>query len=83
MDGHPSNFGARFWITDSGRLITMLSIFNVLSRLLTPSPTELQDRDEKYLSEAVDIYDLENRMRQLDRDRRERAALGPYGVALR
>jgi hypothetical protein len=61
----------------------MFAVFTVLSRLLVPSPTEVQDRDEKYLSEAVDIHDLENRMRQLDHDRREQAALGPYGIALR
>ena len=39
--------------------------------------------DEQYLSEALDLHDLETRMRQLDRGRREVAALGPYGIALR
>jgi len=34
-----------------------------------------QSRDEKYLAEAVDICDLERRMRALD----QHSAIGPFG----
>jgi hypothetical protein len=61
----------------------MFTLFSALSHLFTASPEMVQDRDEKYLSEAVDLYDLENRMRQLDRERRDQASIGPYGIALK
>ena len=48
----------------------MLSLLKTLFDLIDPSPTEAQDREERYLSEAVDMCDLENRMRLLDDDRR-------------
>jgi hypothetical protein len=49
---------------------TMATLFKVLSYLMHPSPIEAQEREERYLSEAVDMCDLENRMRLLDGDRR-------------
>lgn len=48
----------------------------LLSRLflfLTKSADELQkEREEAYLSEASDIYDLEFRLRKLDREKATR-----------
>ncbi|MBX3641700.1 MAG: DUF3563 family protein [Rubrivivax sp.] len=61
----------------------MLSLFHALARLLVPTSADVPYSDEQYLSEALDLHDLETRMRQLDRGRREVAALGPYGIALR
>lgn len=61
----------------------MFSVFNALAHLLVPSPSNVPNSDEKYLAESVDLNDLETRMRQLDRGRRDLAALGPYGIALK
>jgi hypothetical protein len=61
----------------------MFSVFNALARLLVPTPADVANSDEKYLAEALDLLDLETRMRQLDRGRREVAALGPFGIALK
>jgi hypothetical protein len=61
----------------------MFTLLSSLSRLFTASPDAVQDRDEKYLSAAIDLYDLENRMRQLERERPEQVAIGPYGIALK
>ena len=40
-----------------------------------PQQVNTQDRDDKYLAEAVDICDLERRMRVLD----QRRPFGPFG----
>jgi hypothetical protein len=61
----------------------MFSLFNALARLLVPASNDVPNSDEKYLAEAVDLNDLETRMRQLDRGRRELNALGPFGMALK
>jgi hypothetical protein len=61
----------------------MFSVFNALARLLVPTSADVANSDEKYLAEALDLQDLETRMRQLDRGRREVAALGPFGIALK
>jgi len=61
----------------------MFSVFSALARLLVPKSSDVPNSDEKYLAEAVDLHDLETRMRQLDRGRREQAALGPFGIALK
>lgn len=61
----------------------MFAVMSALSRLLFPQPEAVPGSDEKYLAEAVDLNDLETRMRQLDRGRREQAALGPFGITLR
>lgn len=61
----------------------MFSLFPALARLLVPSSSDVTNSDEKYLAEAVDLNDLETRMRQLDRGRRDLAALGPFGIALK
>ena len=59
---------------------TMFSFIKSLSRLFQPSVTDIQDRDEKFLSQAVDMCDLENRMRHLDGGRQSLYRTGPYGV---
>lgn len=46
---------------------------------LVPAIESGHDRDEAYLAEAVDIYDLERRMRDID----ERAFRRSPGFALR
>ena len=43
--------------------------------IFDPQQVNVQSRDEKYLAEAVDIGDLERRMRVLD----ERRPFGPFG----
>lgn len=45
----------------------MKAIFESIIGLLTPAST--LERDERYLAEAVDVYDLERRMRELDAGR--------------
>ena len=44
--------------------------------IFDPQQNNLQERDEKYLAEAVDICDLERRMRAID----ERRPFGPFGL---
>lgn len=44
---------------------TMTTILNFLKTLL-PSIESQQERDEAWLAEAVDIHDLERRMRSID-----------------
>jgi hypothetical protein len=43
-----------------------MSNFLRLIRAFVPSLPSQQERDEGYLAEAVDIYDLERRMREID-----------------
>jgi hypothetical protein len=43
-----------------------MSLLKTLQDLFSPRPTP-EERDEAYLADAVDIYDLEHRMRELDR----------------
>jgi hypothetical protein len=45
----------------------MNALLKSLSSLFRPSPADNRDQDETYLAEAVDMCDLENRMRRLDR----------------
>lgn len=47
----------------------MLPLFKFLQSLFARHPAR-SDGDEAYLSESVDIYDLERRMRSLDDSRR-------------
>jgi hypothetical protein len=55
----------------------MTPIYSFLKRLL-PTIESQQERDEAYLAEAVDLHDLERRMRTID----ERGRRGPASVAL-
>ena len=43
-----------------------MSTIKRLIHALLPAMTSQPERDEAYLAEAVDFYDLERRMRQLD-----------------
>ncbi|HEX7441248.1 MAG TPA: DUF3563 family protein [Caldimonas sp.] len=58
----------------------MNSLLHALTRFFGKSPTGGQDRDAAYLAQAVDIYDLERRMRQIDSGRQNLIASGPYGI---
>lgn len=53
----------------------MSKIFSFIQSIL-PKRQQQQDRDDSYLAEAVDIYDLERRMRELDQRRRHSASYG-------
>jgi hypothetical protein len=61
----------------------MFSLLKSLSGLFVPSRIDVQDRDERFLSEAVDMCDLENRMRHLDGGHRSIYRTGPYGIFMR
>lgn len=51
----------------------MNTLLTLLQRLL-PTIESQRDRDEAFLAEAVDIHDLERRMRQIDERGRNRNA---------
>ena len=58
----------------------MLSLIKFLSTLFSPSQVDLQERHEKYLSQAVDMHDLEVRIRHLDGGHQSIYRTGAYGV---
>ncbi len=53
-----------------------------VTRLL-PRIQSQQERDESYLADAVDIYDLERRMREIDSRGRNTPTPLPLGLGLR
>ncbi len=61
----------------------MSSLLQSIKNLFDMSATSAQDRDEQYLAESVDIYDLERRMRQVDSGRHNLYAIGAYGIFMR
>jgi hypothetical protein len=61
----------------------MASFLSSLASLLDFSPVSTQDRDEKYLADSSDIYDLERRMRQLEAGDANLGASGPYAIFMR
>ena len=61
----------------------MNSFLKAISNLFTVSVTPAQDRDDRYLAESVDIYDLERRMRQVDSGQHNLYAVGAYGIFVR
>ena len=61
----------------------MSSLIQSLRNLFDVSATPSQDRDDQYLAQAVDIYDLERRMRQVDSGRHNLYAIGAYGIFMR
>ena len=61
----------------------MYSVFQSIKDLFTASANPAQDRDEQYLAESSDIYDLERRMRQIDSGRHNLYAIGAYGIFMR
>ena len=60
----------------------MSRIFSLIKALL-PSMQSQQERDEAYLAESVDIYDLERRMREVDGRSRNSFSGLQYGLGLR
>ena len=61
----------------------MFSVFQSIKNLFDVSATPAQDRDDQYLAESSDIYDLERRMRQVDSGRHNLYAIGAYGIFMR
>jgi hypothetical protein len=61
----------------------MFALIKSLSMLFRPSLYDVQQRHQNYLSEAVDMHDLEVRMRHLDGGHRSIYRTGPYGVFMR
>ena len=61
----------------------MSSLFQSIKDLFDVSATPAQDRDDQYLAESTDIYDLERRMRQIDSGRHHLYAIGAYGIFMR
>lgn len=61
----------------------MFSVFQSIKNLFSASASPAQDRDDQYLAEAADIYDLERRMRQVDSGRHNLYAIGSYGIFMR
>jgi Protein of unknown function (DUF3563) len=61
----------------------MFALLQSIKNLFSVSPTPAQDRDDQYLAEAADIYDLERRMRQVDSGRHNLYAIGAYGIFMK
>ena len=61
----------------------MSSLFESIKNLFNVSASPAQVRDDQYLAESADIYDLERRMRQLDSGRHNLYAIGSYGIFMR
>jgi len=51
----------------------MKAIFDLFRRLAESTERRERDRQEAYLAESTDIYDLEYRMQELDRRNRSSA----------
>jgi Protein of unknown function (DUF3563) len=60
-----------------------MSDFLKLIKALIPSTQSPHERDEAYLAEAVDIYDLERRMREIDARGRHATGDVTFGLGLR
>jgi Protein of unknown function (DUF3563) len=67
----------------STTIAPMSSLLQSLKNLFAVSATPEQDRDDQYLAESTDIYDLERRMRQIDSGRHNLYAIGSYGIFMR
>jgi hypothetical protein len=61
----------------------MTSLLRHLHDLFSFDAVPTQDRDDRYLADATDIYDLERRMRELDSGRQSFYALASHGVVTR
>jgi hypothetical protein len=61
----------------------MFSLLQSLKSLFTLSANPTQDRDDQYLAQSTDIYDLERRMRQIESGRHNLYAIGSYGIFMR
>lgn len=60
----------------------MSSVLQSIKSLFSFMPVSAQDRDERFLADSVDIYDLERRMRQIDSGRHHLASIGAYGLLM-
>ena len=56
---------------------------SIFTGLFSAVSSEAQDRDDKYLADSADIYDLERRIRQIDSGRHNLYAIGSYGILMR
>ena len=54
-----------------------------LIQAILPEIEPRQARDQAYLAQSVDIYDLERRMRQIEAGTRALTNSGPYGIFMR
>ena len=61
----------------------MFALLAALKNLFNVSADPAQDRDDRYLAEATDIYDLERRMRQVQSGDHNLYAIGSYGIFMR
>lgn len=61
----------------------MFSLLKLIKNLFNVSPSVEQDRDDKYLADSTDLYDLERRIRQIDSGRHNLYAIGSYGILMR
>ena len=61
----------------------MFALIQSIKNLFNASADPAQDRDDQYLAESSDIYDLERRMRQVDSGRHNLYAIGSYGIFMR
>ena len=61
----------------------MFALIQSIKDLFNVSASPAQDRDDQYLAESTDIYDLERRMRQVDSGRHNLYAIGSYGIFMR
>ena len=61
----------------------MFALIQSIKNLFSVSATPAQDRDDQYLAESADSYDLERRMRQVDSGRHNLYAIGSYGIFMR
>jgi len=61
----------------------MFSLLQSLKNLFTSSASPTQDRDDQYLAQSTDIYDLERRMRQIESGRHNLYSIGSYGIFMR
>jgi len=64
------------------RVLIMTNLLKFLKSLL-PTIESQRERDEAYMAGAVDIYDLERRMREVDEQDRKNAAPMTYGLYAR
>jgi hypothetical protein len=58
----------------------MFPLLALIRDLFQPAARSASERDEAYLAQAVDMADLERRMRQLDRGERDAPLPPVYGV---
>jgi len=58
----------------------MYLLLALFRQLFHASRHDVQDRDEAYLAQSVDMADLERRMRQLDRGLQDHVLPLPGGV---